>query len=181
MSKIGKIKNKGTKKIIKEEEYNEEFSIKKFIGIIIIILVILGLFYLITTKVAKKKEIDTKTTTNSVINTDMVTIGNMLSKKESDYYVLIYYKEDTKKSSSQIYEMYLKDIKTNDDSIKFYVANLSDAINKLYIDDTSNITDNLKEFKVSEDILLHIVNNKISESFVGSNDIASKLLELKGE
>ena len=181
MSKMGKIKNVETKSIIKEEEYSEEFSIGKFVSIIIVILLVLGIFYFITSKVAKKKDVDTKTTTNSVINTEMVTIGNMLSKKETDYYVLIYYKENTKKSSSQIYEMYMKDIKSNDNSIKFYIANLNDAMNKSYISDVDNITDNLKEFKVSEDTLIHIVNNKISESFIGSNKVASKLLEIKGQ
>lgn len=180
MSKMGKIKNIEQKRVI-EEDYNEEFSVKKFIGIVVIILVILGIFYFITTFVAKKKTVVTNNTANSVINTDMVTISNMLSKKDSDYYVLAYFKDNTKKSSSQIYEMYLKDIKANNKTIKFYMANLNDAINKSYISDNTNITDSLDEFKISEDVLLHVVDNKISESFIGNDNVANKLLELKGK
>ena len=55
MSKIGKIKKVEDKKVI-NEDYEEEFSFKKFIGIIIIILVILGIFYFITTLTAKRQE-----------------------------------------------------------------------------------------------------------------------------
>ena len=181
MSKMGKIKdNKRMDKRIIEEEYSEEFSLKKFIGIIVIILVVLGVFYAITTFVAKAPKVERNTPTG-VINTDMTTISNMLSKKESDYYILAYKVEAGKKSNLDVYNMYLKDIKDKNQDFKLYKVNLGDAINKAYEGTENNITNNLNEFKISDEVLMHIVNNEIEESFIGINEISSKLSELKGE
>ena len=180
MSKIGKIKKVEDKKVI-NEDYDEEFSFKKFIGIIIIILVILGIFYFITTLTAKKQENNVERSNNAVIDNDMTTIGNMLSKSEADYYVLAYKNESGKRTNLDVYNMYIKDIKSNNDSFKIYKVNLSDAMNKSYIGTKNNITDNIEEFKLSDEVLLHIVNNSISESFIGITDISDKLSELKGE
>ena len=179
MSKVGKIKNKENKRII-EEEYNEEFSFTKFIGIILIILIVLGVFYTITTLVAKKPETKEETR-SSVIDEELVTISNMLSKKESDYYVLAFKSETDKKSNLNVYNMYLKDIKEKNKDFKLYRVNLGDAINKSYISDENNITNNLDEFKIKDEVLLHVVDNEIVESFVSLNQISSKLKELKGE
>lgn len=176
---MGKIKNKENKRVI-EEEYSEDFSIVKFISIIMIIMIVLGVFFVITTFVAKKPEVE-KNTANSVIRDEMVTIGNMLSQKESDYYVLAYKNERGKKTNLDIYEKYIKDITANNKEFKLYRVNLTDAINKSYISDTNNITDNLEEFKISDEVLLHIVNNEIEESFVGLNEINNKFSELKEE
>ena len=179
MSKMGKIKNKDNRRII-EEDYSDDFSIVKFISIIMIIMIVLGVFFVITTFVAKKPEVE-KNTANSVIRDEMVTIGNMLSQKESDYYVLAYKNEAGKKTNLDIYEKYIKDITTNNKEFKLYKVNLSDAMNKSYISDTNNITDNLEEFKISGEVLLHVVDNKIEESFEGLTEISNKLNELKGE
>lgn len=179
MSKIGKIKNKENKRII-EEDYSEDFSIVKFISIIMIIMIVLGVFFVITTFVAKKPVVK-ENTANSVIRDEMVTIGNMLSQKESDYYVLAYKNERGKKTNLDIYERYIKDITTNNKEFKLYKVNLSDAMNKSYISDTNNITDNLEEFKISGEALLHVVDNKIEESFTGLTEISNELNELKGE
>ena len=180
MSKKGKIKKVEEKKVI-VDNYEDEFSFKKFIGIIIIILVVLGIFYFITTLTAKKQESNVERNVNSVIDTDMATIGTMLSKSESDYYVLAYRNESGKKNNIDVYNMYIKDIKSSNDSFKIYKVNLSDAMNKAYISNENNITDNIEEFKLSDEALIHVVNNSISESFIGISDISKKLSDLKGE
>ena len=177
MSKIGKIKNKENKRVI-EENYSEDFSLIRFISIILVIMIVLGIFFVITTFVAKKPVVKEKTA-NSVIKTEMVTISNMLSKKESDYYVLAYKNEPGKKTNLDVYEKYVKDITSSNKDFKVYKVNLSDAMNKAYISDINNITDNLAEFKINDEFLLHIVDNKIEESIVGINEISNKLRELK--
>lgn len=181
MSKIGKIKNTEKKQIV-EKEYTEEFSFKNFVWIIIVILVVLGTFYFITTLVAKDKtDIKNNNISSSVIKSDMTTISSMLTKKEKDYYVLAYKQESGKKNNYDVYNMYIKDIMSKNSEFKLYKVNLSDAINKTYISDENNITNNMEEFEISDEILLHIVNNSIQESFIGLNEISNKLNELKGE
>ena len=54
-------------------------------------------------------------------------------------------------------------------------------MNKSYISTENNITSNLEEFKISDEVLMHIVDNEIEESFIGIKEISSKLSELKGE
>ena len=177
---MGKIKTKDNNKRIIREEYNEEFSFTNFISIILIIMIVLGIFFVITTFVAKKPKIE-KEKTSGVINTEMVTISNMLSKKESDYYVLAFKSESGKKNNLDIYNAYIKDIKDKNEDFKLYRVNLGDAMNKAYISTENNITSNLDEFKISDEVLMHIVDNEIDESFVGIKEISSKLSELKGE
>lgn len=111
----------------------------------------------------------------------MVTISNMLSKKESDYYVLAYKSESGKKTNLDIYNAYIKDIKDKNADFKLYKVNLGDAMNKSYISTENNITNNLDEFKIADEVLIHVVDNEIEDSFVGINEINSKLSELKGE
>ena len=176
---MGKIKKVENKRII-EEDYNDEFSFSKFISIILIIMIVLGIFFVITVFVAKKPKVE-KNTPTGVINTDMVTISNMLSKKESDYYVLAFKSESGKKNNLDIYNAYIKDIKDKNNSFKIYKVNLGDAINKAYLGTENNITNNLDEFKISDEVLMHIVNNEIEDSFIGIKEISSKLGELKGE
>lgn len=174
---------KDDKKINKrliEEEYNDEFSFTKFVSIVLIIMIVLALFFTITVFVAKKPEVK-KGTSNGVINTEMVTISNMLSKKESDYYVLAYKSESGKKTNLDIYNAYIKDIKDKNTNFKLYKVNLGDAMNKSYISTENNITNNLDEFKISDEVLIHVVDNEIEDSFVGISEISSKLSELKGE
>ena len=179
MSKMGKIKKTDNKRII-EEEYSEEFSFTNFISIILVILIVLGIFYTITVFVAKSPKAENNVR-DSVIDSDMVTITNMLSKKESDYYVLAFKYESGKKTNLDIYQKYIKDIKSNNESFVMYKVNLSDAINKAYIGTENNITDDLTSFKISDEILLHVIDNKIEETFIGLDNISSKLKELKGE
>ena len=180
MSKMGKIKKTENKRII-EEDYSDEFSFTKFISIVLIIMIVLGVFFIITVFVAKDKTKEKTDSNNAVINTDMVTISNMLSKKESDYYVLAFKFENGKKSNLDIYNAYIKDIKNNDESFTIYKVNLGDAINKSYIGENNNLTSNLSEFKIKDEVLMHIVDNEIEETYIGLDNISSKLKELKGE
>ena len=56
---------------------------------------------------------------------------------------------------------------------------LVNAINKTYIGNELNITNNINEIKLNDDVLFKIKDNKIEKYFVGSKEIIKELSNLK--
>ena len=51
-------------------------------------------------------------------------------------------------------------------------------MNKAYISDKNNITDDLSELRVNDEVLFKIKDKKIVEFYIGSKDILSALKKL---
>lgn len=178
-------KGKITKPVKKQEILmeSEEYSAKKLLKIIVTLVIIFGVFYLITTFVVKPITND-KTETPTVTDFDFtkITLNHLLDRKENEYFVIA-----TKKSNGSlvnssanykiIYNNYINDYKKQEEALTFYNVDLDDAFNKNYLGET-NISNDLSELKLNEDVLFKIKNGKIKEHYIGSSEIIKALSKL---
>ena len=179
--KTARIRNnnkKEQKEIITEEEY----SMKKMILIISLLIIVFLIFYFITTLVVKPVKQDNKNNTITEIDSTKITLNHLLDRKESEYYVLAtknsLYKE-LNVNYETIYNKYIKDYKKQENALTFYKTNLDDALNKSFSGEETNITDNLQELKLSDEVLFKIKDGKIDGYSVGHNEIVKTLSSLK--
>ena len=176
-AKLKKINNKNNNKI----EY-EEYSIKKMLKIILIITLILGTFYIITYFVVNNRK-ESKKESHAVIDSSKMLLSSLFAKTENEYYVLAtmpskYSSNYQSLNYDRLYENYISKYKEKDDSLNIYFVNLDDALNKNYISDKTNISNDLSELKLSDDTLLKITSKEIESYYVGKSEIINKLTEL---
>lgn len=179
VAKIKKVKKK------QERQLNtNEYSIKNMIiTIFIILLVFLG-FYFITKLVVKPNKNNSSSVEEVQLDSSKITLNNLLNRTEEEYYVLAYkeslYKEIySKMNYLEIYEKYINDYKEKENSLKVYMVNLDDALNKNYESDNLNISNNINEIKLNNEVLFKIKSGSIEEYYVGSSDISDALSTLK--
>lgn len=158
----------------------DSYSLKSFLLIILVLVIILGIFYFITTLVAKPvNPVDTNNGI-TIIDETKITLSNLLNRKEKEYYVLATKQNNNTQANYQtLYNNYINEYKKQEDALTFYNINLDDALNKSYISDKLNISNDLSELKVNDDILFKIKDNKIEEYFAGSKNILKELSTLK--
>ena len=170
-------------KLIKTEEKQIEkdtYSLKSLLSIIIIIIIILGAFYFITTLVIHPTQENNNNNTITEIDSTKITLNNLLNRKESEYYVLA-----TKESyNSQVnyimlYNNYISEYKKDEKALPFYNVDLDDALNKNYIGEKLNISNEINEIKLNDEVLFKVKDEKIEKYFVGSKDILEVLSNLK--
>ena len=164
----------------KLEVEKDSYSIKKLLLIILVLVVIFGIFYLITTLFVNP--IDESDISNGIteFDTTKITLNKLLSRKENEYYVLATKQRENNKTDYQIiYNNYINEYSSSDNSLKFYYVDLSDALNKNYIGEKTNITDELSKLKLNEDTLFKIKEGKIEEYFIGNSQIIKELSSLK--
>lgn len=170
----------------KEEvkEVAETYSIKNMLIIIISICIVFAIFYVITTFVVKDNKEISNDNNIAVIDNTKIVLSQLLSRKEKEYYVIA---TNTNSSSYidanylNIYNNYINQYKQKENSIPFYYVNLDDALNKNYVSNELNITNELKELKLNDEILFKIKEGKIIDSFVGSDKILKHLSSLLNE
>ena len=176
MKKAKLVKNNKKQEIIEKDSY----SLKSFLLIILVLVIILGIFYLITTLVVKPVNPTDNDNGVTIIDETKITLNNLLNRKEKEYYVLATKQNNNAQANYQtLYNNYINEYKKLEESLTFYNVNLDDALNKGYISDKLNISDDLSELKVNEDILFKIKDNKIEEYFAGSKNILKQLSTLK--
>lgn len=179
--KAARIRNNNKKEEIKKVEDN--YSLKKMILIVVIVAVTFVVFYLITDLVVDPvKETNEENITD--IDSSKITVSQLLDRKEEEYYVLATKSLEAPSGHSminykEIYESYIKDYNSVLDAFKFYEIDLDDALNKVYNSDELNITENLEELKLNDDVLFKINKGKIEEYYVGNNEIIEILSTLK--
>lgn len=179
--KTARIRN-NNKKEQKEVIIEEEYSLKKMIMIIVSIILIFLVFYLITTLVVKPVKENNKNNNITEIDSTKITLNHLLDRKESEYYVLA-----TKSSLydslninyETIYNQYITDYSKKENSLTFYKSNLDDALNKGFIGEEINITENLEELKLNDEVLFKIKDGKIDSYSVGHSEIVKVLSELQ--
>lgn len=175
--KVAKLKDKKIEKNKQLEIPENEYSIKKIIVTLIVLVAIFFLFYFITMLVIKPtKKVKENNNIPVEIDSTLITMNHLLDRKDSEYYVLAS-KSDSKVNYNEIYNRYLSTYKAKEEALKVYKVDLSDSFNNNYIGET-NITDNLSELKVNEDVLFKIKDGKIEQHFIGSTDISKALKEL---
>lgn len=177
--KKAKIKKTQNTKAIKQT--NSDYSIKNMLLIILIILLVFVIFYIITTFVVKK-ETKVNYNTDAVIDSSVITLGNLTNRTEDEYYVLAYRKSNDNSSIKvnykELYDNYIAKYKEKENSLKFYYVNLNDILNKSYISDDLNITDDLSNLKINDEVLFKIKDKKIEKYYVGNSKIIDKLSRL---
>lgn len=179
--KTARIRN-NNKKEKKEVIMEEEYSLKKMLITIGILILVFLVFYFITTLVVKPVEPDNTNNTITEIDSTKVTLSHLLDRKESEYYVLatknsLY--ETLNVNYETIYSQYITDYSKQEDSLAFYRSNLDDALNKNFVGEETNITENLEELKLSDEVLFKIKDGKIDSYSVGHSEIVKTLSSLK--
>lgn len=178
--KAAKIRKSKEEKV---EMVNEGYSIKSMVKIIISILVIFGIFYGITVLIVEDKEVP-ELKQESVLDSSKITVGQLLSRKEKEYYVLAH-KESLYETSGyvessylDIYELYIREYINKEDSLEFYYIDLDNALNKKFYSEKLNITEELEELSLNDEVLFKIKNGKIEKTYVGKDKIISKLSKI---
>ena len=169
----------------KEEKRNveESYSLKQLVLIIVVIISILGIFYFITTLVVKPQNQESENIQTQIDSTK-ITLNNLLDRKENEYYVLATMESLYKNINSEIkylelYNNYITEYKKSEKSLPFYTINLDDALNKNYLSDELNISNNISEIKLNDEVLFKIKNQEVSKYFVGNKAILDELSKLK--
>lgn len=181
--KTARIRN-NNKKEQKEVITEEEYSMKKMVIIIVSLIVVFLVFYFITTLVVKPVKQNNTDNTRTEIDSTKITLNHLLDRKESEYYVLatkssLYSKLNV--NYETIYNQYITDYKKEENALTFYKLNLDDALNKSFIGEETNITDNLQELKLSDEALFKIKDGKIDSYSIGHSEIVKTLSSLKTE
>lgn len=176
MKKAKLVKNNKKQEIIEKDSY----SLKSFLLIILVLVIILGIFYFITTLVVKPVNTIDNNNRVTIIDETKITLNNLLNRKEKEYYVLATKQNNNAQANYQtLYNNYINEYKKQENALTFYNVNLDDALNKGYISNKLNISNDLSKLKVNDDILFKIKDNKIEEYFAGSKNILKELSTLK--
>lgn len=142
----------------------------KYIKIFVILLLIFGTFSLITYFVTKEKK---TSDSEATIQYSKIIVGSILNASSSPYYVLVEYEND---KLVPLYEAYLSNAKSSDANNLYYVVDLTDGFNSLYVADTPNLSvTETDKFRFSETTLLKIVDNKVASSYVTKDKIVEQL------
>lgn len=177
--KMKQVKN--NKKKMKQQSmqltsHTDELS--RLFKIILIVVVLFAIFYAITyyvTKHQKDAANNTVPVENAVIQYDEIMLGTLLTQSPSSYYVLI---ENDGDQFNQTYESYLDTYKNSgkDDVLRVYTADLSDGLNANYIGEENHFDfESLSDFKIKETALVKVVDGRLEEHYVGSQDILNYL------
>lgn len=179
--KVAKIKN--VKQNTKNSKVNrDDYSLKSIIIIILILTAIFFAFYLVTSIVIKGNS--TVSNSTSVVEENKITISKLFSEKESEYFVLVLKDSNSQSNNysdinyNSLYNKYISDYNKKDNSLKFYKAYLSDALNSNYLGSETTITNDLSNIKFNDDTLLKVKDGNIEEYFVGNKEIINKLSNL---
>jgi len=170
-------------KINKKEQVEmqkDSYSLKNLISIIITLIVILGIFYFITTLVIDPVKNDVADNSVTEIDSTKITLNNLLNRKSDEYYVLATKESDNSQANYiQLYNNYISTYKAKENALPFYSVDLSDALNKSYLSDKLNISNEISELRLNDEVLFKIKDGKIKEYFVGKTKILDALSKLK--
>jgi len=168
--------NKKEEKVMEKDSY----SLKKLLSIVVILIVIFGVFYLVTDLFIEPVKENNTNNTSTEIDSTKITFNNLLNRKEKEYYVIATKKsENNKVNYLELYNNYISSYSSNEKKLSFYNIDLNDALNKSYLSDKLNISNDISEIKINDDVLFKINNGKIEEYFVGSSNILKELSNLK--
>lgn len=177
--KVAKIKEKkDNKREIKEETY----TLKSLIKILTCIVLIFIFFYLITNLIVNNKKSEPNDSV-TVVDFSKITLNQLLNREEEEYFVIatmasLYNSSYIDTNYINLYNNHINNYKQKEDSYAFYYVDLDNALNKKYISDNLNITDDLSKLQLNDEVLFKIKNGTIEKSYVGREEILDKLSRL---
>ena len=117
---------------------------------------------------------------NTEIDSTKITFNNLLNRNEDTYYVLAYKTkiENEQANYKNLYDNYINNYINISDSLSFYYIDIDDAFNKNYIGTETNITDDLGNLKIADEVLFRIKDGKIEKTYIGKDKIIDKLSRL---
>lgn len=178
--KTARIRNNKSRNKQKIETVKEEYSLKKISITLISLVAIFFIFYFITTIVVKPNKNNATDNTRVDFDSTKIILSHLLDRKEEEYFVIAY-KSDKLPSEvnyQELYNTYINKYKTKEGALSFYNVDLNDAFNKNFISENINITDDMNELKLNDEVLFKIKNGKIEEHYIGHSDIIKKLSSL---
>lgn len=167
-----------------ENVISESYSIKSLVKIICILFLIIGIFYTITYFVINRPKETQNAETHTVIDTEKITISQILKQKEEEYYVLATMESLYKNSGNytanyiKLYNEYVLKYQQQEGNLKIYRIDLDSAFNKKYISDETIITDDISNMKLNDEVLIKVKNGKIDKYYLGHTNITDKLSRL---
>ena len=179
--KTAKLKKNKKQETTKPVE--NQYSVKSMIILVVILVVTFIAFYFITTLVVNPVEENNDTNTITEIDSTKITLSNLLNRKENEYYVLaikesLYDNSYSKINYTEIYDGYIETYSKIENAIPFYRIDLDDALNKNYLSEELNITEDLSNLKINNEVLFKIKDGKIESYHVGNSDIVKVLSDL---
>ena len=141
--------------------------------IVIVLSAIFLVFYFITNLVVKPVEQVNNTNNITEIDSNAITLNNLLNRKESEYYVLtikesLYDSSYNKINYTEIYNGYIDNYGKTENALPFYRVNLDDALNKSYLDKELNITEDLSNLKLNDEVLFTFQKDILSGNLQNS-------------
>ena len=168
------------KKELKEKKVEQqEYSLKSMGILILIISIVFCLFYFLTMLLAKPSVNEEQT--QSVIDNSKITMNQLLNRNQDEYYVLAIKESLYNKGGYidtdyiKIYNSYINKYAQKDNSLDFYYIDLDNALNKNYFGEELNITDDLENIILNDEVLFKIKNGKIEKTYIGKDKIIDKL------
>lgn len=177
--KVAKIKSKKTTKNI---ETKEEYSIKNMFKIVLIILIVFGVFYFITTLLIDRRKVE-DSNSQAVIDSSKITLSQILNRVDEEYYVIatrksLYESSYVETNYIQLYNNYINKYKQKENAYPVYYVDLDNALNKKYIGEEMNITNEISELVLNDEVLFKIKSGKIEKTYIGKEEILDKLSRL---
>lgn len=177
--KVARVRKKAE---IKRENQVESYSVKSMIKILVYVLLIFGLFYFITVMLVNNKK-ENSNNPVSVIDSSKIILSQLLNRSEDEYFVIatkasLYESSYIDTNYINLYNDYINNYKQNEESLMFYYVDLDSALNRNYISDNLNITDNLANLKINDEVLFKIKDGSIEKYYVGKDKILDKLSRL---
>ena len=87
----------------------------------------------------------------------------------------LYYKQS---NYDDIYQKYIDDYSSRENSLPIYNVDLDDALNKNFVSSDLNISDNIEDLKLNDEVLFKIKDGKIEKYSVGNKQIIEQLSNL---
>ena len=169
------------KKVIKQKPVmtDDSYQFKNLIIIISTILLLIVSFYFITKLVLNNRKVEKEISNVSdvEIQKEKILVGQLLNRNKAEYYVIAY-KNDNQFIS--LFNTYIEKYSEKEDSLSFYRIDLDEGLNKNYISDEANISDDLKELKINDTILFKIKEGKIDSYYIGNENVLDYLKEING-
>ena len=158
----------------KEKFYtDEQKEVFKFIKILFSLIIIIVALYLFTVYVVNKEDKYERTNKSGQVQYDNLYLGTILNKKDEEYYVFVY---DTTDISNNLYTSTISEYKAKASHFPIYNADLSNELNKGFVDKESSYkADSVEDLKVKGTTLIKIKNNKIIKFIETKDDILKEL------
>lgn len=170
------------KEEIKREKETNEYSVKRIIKILGCVVLVFVIFYFITVLLVNNKKED-NVDSPAVIDSSKIILNQLLSQNEEEYFVIatkasLYEASYLNMDYIALYSDYITDYKKNEDALTFYYVDLDDALNKKYMTQNLNISNDIKNLELNDEVLFKIKDGKIEKYYIGKDEILDKLSRL---